>query len=260
MDLDGLLASPVAGDQVVAVAKLAVEESEPGSGCPAYLSALQEALGKAPPPYDQKNYADTYRAASEDPRWMATSLMTNAEREGDGATRLWSMAASSDNASEKKLLKRHAVDESKHALIYLTLLDLAFPNAVDAAFRKELEQLSPRFTMAQPLEVVEGSPYGRAPSVDDFIQMNIAEIRTTIHHLLQREALARYCPEENRPRMNKLLDALLRDELGHVGYTAVLIDQYSKLVALGKISELFCLRMRDFNEITKKELGERVFD
>src|SRR5439155_10089979 len=109
-----------------------------------------------------------------------------------------------------------AVDESRHALAYLALLDLAFPGAVTPSFRSELNQLSPSFSMRQQFFAVDGSPYARTPSVDDFVQMNIAEIRMTIHHLLQRPALAMHCPRMNVPRITKILDALLRDELRHV--------------------------------------------
>jgi rubrerythrin len=258
--MDVLLETPTFGDRVAILARVAVENQEPTAEFPSYFAALEAALGLEPPPYDRESYAETYLSVSKNPRWLATSLITNAEREGDGATRLWSMAASAECESHQRLLKRHAVDESKHALIYLTLLDLAFPGAVDAEFREELNQLSPMFSMAQPLKVVEGSPYGRAPSIDDFIQMNIAEIRTTIHHLLQRQALASHCPQENQQKMNRLLDALLRDELGHVGYTAMLIEKHSRQVEAIKLSELFRKRMRDFNVITMKELGEQVYD
>lgn len=260
MNIEALLSAPPSVELVAAVARVALSHHDQQPECPKYLAALDKALDEEPPPFGTEEYSNTYRAASANGQWLAMSLMTNAEREGDGATRLWSLSACSDDENEKQLLKRHACDESSHALAYLALLDLTFPGAVDATFRAELNQLSPHFAMSQETYPIEGSPYARKPSVDDFMQMNIAEIRTTIHHLMQRQALAQHCPPENMPRARKVLDSLLRDELSHVAYTAVLIEAKAETADPEKFQELFTKRVRDFNNITKEELGERVFD
>jgi hypothetical protein len=260
MDVHALLSAEPSVERVSAVARVALSERDPPADCPKYVAALDKALSKEPPPFGTKAYSDIYRAASASGQWLAMSLMTNAEREGDGAKRLWSLAACSDDDEERQLLKRHACDESSHALAYLALLDLSFPGAVEPNFRAELNQLSPHFSMGQKLLAVEGSPYARKPTVDDYMQMNIAEIRTTIHHLMQRTALAKHCPEANMPRATKVLNSLLRDELSHVAYTAVLIDRKANSADPKKFQALFRKRIRDFNRITNDELGERVFD
>ncbi|WP_155420276.1 hypothetical protein [Burkholderia cepacia] len=257
--IDALLDADETSERIYIAARVALSQSGLDDRCPTYLSALEAAL-EDDPPYGARAYAAAYRGASQSKQWLATSLITNAEREGDGATRLWSMAACAEDAEEQQLLKRHAVDESGHALFYLKLLDLTFPGAVSPAFRTELRQLSPGYSMAQSLFVVEGSPYGRPPTVDDFIQMNIAEIRTTIHHLLQRDALSAHCPPTTLPQVVKLLDTLLRDELSHVAYTGMLIEQHATHIAAGKIRGLFQKRFHDFNEITMQELDKKVFD
>lgn len=260
MNVEVLLSAAPSVELVAAVARVALSQHDEQPECPKYLAALDKALGEEPPPYGTAEYSNTYRAASANGQWLAMSLMTNAEREGDGAKRLWSLAACSDDEKERQLLKRHACDESSHALAYLALLDLSFPGAVDATFRAELNQLSPHFSMSQEPYPIDGSPYARKPSVDDYMQMNIAEIRTTIHHLMQRQALAEHCPPENMPRAKKVLDSLLRDELSHVAYTAVLIEARANAADPEKFQDLFCKRLRDFNDITKEEFGERVFD
>jgi hypothetical protein len=190
---------------------------------------------------------------------MATSLLTNAEMEGDGARRLWSLAACSSGAEEKAQLKRHAVDESKHSLMYLALLDLAFPNSVSPDFRRELRQLSPRFSMHRDLFPVAGSPYAKAATIDEFLQMNIAEIRTTIHHLMQRRAIKLHCPPENTSPVMRIQDSLLKDELAHVAYTAALIDKIAERSDRNNVTALFRKRVRDFNIITTNELGDLAF-
>lgn len=90
--------------------------------------------------------------------------------------------------------------------------------------------------------------------------MNIAEIRTTLHHLMQREAIATHCPPDNLPRVVKILNSLLRDELGHVAYTAILIEEKARVAEPGAVQTLFSRRLRDFNEITRRELSQRKFD
>jgi hypothetical protein len=260
MDTYTLLSAEPATSRVAAVARVALSQRSPGSESPSYFAALDTALREHPPPFGTQAYEDLYRDASANGQWMAISLMTNADREGDGATRLWSLAACSHDREEQQLLKRHAVDESSHALAYLALLDLTFPEAVSPAFRTELKQLSPGYSMAKELFPVENSPYARTPTLDDFIQMNIAEIRTTLHHLMQRSALAVHCPAENLPRTTKILDSLLRDELSHVAYTAELIERKAQGAESGALPALFCRRLQDFNRITREELGQKIFD
>jgi hypothetical protein len=188
------------------------------------------------------------------------SLITNSEREGDGARRLWSLAACSVDERQRRLLKRHACDESRHALMYLALLDLSFPGAVTHEFGTELRQLSPGFSMRKELFPVPGSPYAKVPTIDDFLQMNIAEIRTAIHHTMQRPVLAGHCPPENLAKITKLHDSLLADELSHIAYTAMLIEEIGWDADPGRLAALFRKRLHDFNTITTEELGGNVFD
>jgi hypothetical protein len=242
------------------IARVAVNARHRGADRPRYFAALDRALEAEPPPWGTTDYAHIYRELAAEPRWMAVSLATNAEREGDGAERLWSLAAFAPDTRQRDLLKRHACDESRHALIYLALLDLSFPGAVSPAFRKELRQLSPGYAMTQVLRPVAGSPYAKEPTIDDYLQMNIAEMRTTIHHILQRPMLNEHCPPENRAKITALHDALLTDELSHVSYTAMLIDESVPDVDSAGLAQLFIKRFHDFNAITTEELRENVFD
>ena len=260
MTVDAFLNADAATGRVAMAARLAVSHCSPTQSCPRYFEALNQALADEPPPFDTSRYAEIYTEASADWRWMAVSLMTNAEREGDGAKRLWSLAACSVDSEVQHLLKLHAVDESRHALLYLALLDLAFGDAIDPAFRADLDSLSPHFALKQELAPIEGSPYAKNPTIDDFLQMNIAEIRTAIHHIMQRPALARYSSDEAGKRIVSIQDSLLRDELKHVAYTAVLIEGIAGTLPATRLSDLFHRRFRDFNRITVDELGEGAFD
>lgn len=260
MDVDALLNTDAFSGRVALAASVALAHCNPGVECRLYFEALARALEDEPPPFDTAAYADIYNDASVSGQWMAVSLISNAEREGDGAKRLWSLAACSDDVKVQRLLKCHAVDESRHALFYLALLDLTFPNGVDPAFRQELNKLSPHYSLSQELFAVEGSPYAKKPTIDDFLQMNIAEIRTTIHHIMQRPAISRHCPADQQARITSIQDSLLRDELKHVSYTAVLIEGIARDFTMDQISTLFRRRFRDFNQITLEELGDKAFD
>jgi hypothetical protein len=258
--VSALLAAEAFGGKVAKIASVAIKLRGGLGECPKYSAAIGEALQQEPPPFDTENYATLYKESATDARWMATSLVTNSEREGDGSKRLWSLAACAVYEDEQQQLKRHAVDESKHSLMYLAMLDLAFPNSVSREFRRELRQLSPGFSMHQELFPVKGSPYAKVPTLDDFLQMNIAEIRTTIHHVMQRQALAAHCPPENLPALKRIQDCLLNDELAHVGYTALLIEKIAEKADDCNVTALFCKRFRDFNRITTEELGDNAFD
>jgi hypothetical protein len=253
MDVHALLSAERSLDRPIAAARFTLSRRKPHVACPRYFAALDRALWEEYPPFGTELYAEMYGAASASGQWLAIALMTNAEGEGESAKRLWSLAACADDDEEQRLLKRHACDESSHALAYLALLDLSFPGAVEPAFRADLNQLSPHFSMDQELFAVAGSPYARKPSVDDYMQMNIAEIRTTIHHLMQRTALAAHCPAENLARATKILNSLLRDELSHVAYTAVLIERKADAIEPDEFQALFCKRVRDFNRLTSEE-------
>lgn len=254
-----MLAAETYGSRVALIARVAVSLRGGQGDCTRYCAALDAALESEPTPFDTEEYAKIYRESSLDPRWMATSLLTNAEMEGDGSRRLWSLAACTPDPDEKAQLKRHAVDESRHSLMYLALVDLAFPDAIAPDFRRELRQLSPGFSMRQELSPVAGSPYAKVATIDEYLQMNIAEIRTTIHHLMQRRAIRVHCPPENVPAIMRIQDSLLNDELAHVAYTGLLIEKIAGRTERGEVDALFRKRVRDFNTITMDELGDFLF-
>jgi hypothetical protein len=227
---------------------------------PHYTEALVAACDLSPPPYGAKSYGEIFRDAASDPSWLAASLIENAWREGDGSGRLWSLAACTAEGSMSAQVKQHAIDESRHSRWYIAMLDIVFPNAVDPSMRPDLEKLSPGYTIQSPLAPVPGSPFAHAVTLDDLIQMNIAEIRTCVHHLLQRPMLLAYCEPSQRGRLMPLLDSLLYDEKKHVAYTALLIDEHGRNGEADAVRALTAERLHDFNQVTYDELDRRVFE
>ena len=255
-----LIGSGLAGESIPALVRTAMAEHHPNGTFDNYYAAVDAASATVKPVFDTTDYFDFYRNLAENGSWFALSLLKAAEREGEGATRLWSLSACSDDEREAELIKRHAIDESGHSVAYLSLLDHVFPDAVDSDFRTELKALSPYYKMSDTPEKGANPDYAHNPTVDDYIQMNIAEIRTTIHHLLQREAIDKYCPEESRSRVEHILDKLLRDELAHVAYTGVLIEEKVQELGAEKVNRMYERRLRDFHDITQEEVQRREFD
>jgi rubrerythrin len=222
---------------------------------PAYRRALESACNAFPPPFGRKLYGELYRKSAADPEWVALSIAANAQGEGEGAERLWNLAACTPDAGIASQVQQHAIDEARHSRAYLTLLDLVFPGAVDEPLRKRLQQLSPGYTRTTPLAPTKGSRYAIAVTVDELVQMNIAEIRTRIQQLLQRPVFLAYCSADRRARVRRILDSLLFDETRHVAYTARLIERAAQGSGAGQVMDLMRERVRDFNEITDDEMS-----
>lgn len=218
-----------------------------------YLAALKVALWEEPPAFGTDIYADNYRVASLDGQWLAIALIANAEREGGVARHAWSLAAFSADSEDRQVLKRHAVNESRNTLAYLTLLDLSFPEVISSAFRRELHELSPGYAMEQDLIVVDQSPDSRPPALDDFLQMNIAGLRTAVRVEMLRSALAVHCPFENLPAAATVQDIILRNEFRDIASIGILIERRVHGLEAVDISRLFCRGLREFNRRTSEE-------
>jgi hypothetical protein len=231
-----------------------------GATWPHYRDALITACRKAPPPFGTKDYDKIYRDVARDPSWMAISLIQNAQGEGEGSRHLWDLAACTPDVRVAGMVKAHAIDESRHAKAYVAMLDLTFPDVVDNEFHGQLTSLSPGYTQRSPLEPHEGSPYASAITLDDLIQMNIAEIRTLVHHLLQRPMLLGHCAPERRRRLARLHDRVRLDEVRHIAYTAALIEEFADRGEAGAVKRLMQERMSDFNAITNEDLGRNVLE
>jgi hypothetical protein len=226
---------------------------------PIYDRALAAACTAFPPPFGRKEYGDLYRSSATDPDWVALSLLTAAQSEGEGATHLWDMAACTPDAEVARQMQQHAIDEARHSRGYVTLLGLIFPEAADEELLTRLGSLSPGYTRNSPFAPTAGSPYAYPATVDELIQMNIAEIRTRIYHLLQRPVLLDYYYKANRgPRVRRILDWLLVDETRHIAYTARLIERAAQASGGEQVMELMRERVKDFNEITEEEVARRT--
>jgi hypothetical protein len=140
------------------------------------------------------------------------------------------------------------------------MLDLTFSGIVGNELHSQLASLSPGYTQRSQLKPDECSPYASAVTLDDLIQMNIAEIRTLVHHLLQRPMLLEHCAPERRHRLAGLHDRLRLDEVRHIAYTAALIEEFAHRGKAAAVNRLMQERMADFNAITDEDLGRGAFE
>src|SRR5437868_8792704 len=103
---------------------------------PVYEQALAAACNASPPPFGRKQYGEIYRVSAKDPDWVALSLITAAQSEGEGSRHLWDMASSTPDPEIARQMQQHAIDESRHSRGYVTMLGLIFPKVGDAELRK----------------------------------------------------------------------------------------------------------------------------
>ena len=232
---------------------------ETTSRLPRYYRSLRDACEEFPPPFGEKYYGDIYRGVAGYAEWLASSLLVNAAGEGDGSTRLWELASFTPDRNISDQIKQHSIDEARHSRWYIAILDLTFPGSIDKEFHSQLATLSPGYTLTSPPSTNKTSPYAHPVTVDDLIQMNIAEIRTCVHHLLQRPMLQVHCSRKRHQKLLCLLDSLLSDEVKHIAYTAKLIEDSARSNS-EDVNELMKIRLNDFNEITREELGRNIFE
>ncbi|HEU4369876.1 MAG TPA: hypothetical protein VFV05_16760 [Methylomirabilota bacterium] len=220
---------------------------------PVYARTLRAACRSAAPVFGADWYGARYRALASDPRWFAESLLINAAKEGRGSRELWALAGRAHDPGIAEAVRRHALDESGHALMYLAMLDLVFPGAIPPGRRPSFRALSPRYSALD--RPPPRRPVRPRALLDALIQMNLGEIRTRINQLLMMPIVAAYCPAGSRGRLARMLRALLRDETRHVRYTAGLIE---RAVADGErafVAVTMRRRLALLNRITLSEVG-----
>ena len=85
-----------------------------------YKTVLRTACEIHPPPHGMAWYGNLYRQFARNAEWFANSLMGNAAEEGTGSREVWEFSQGRDNQEFAKLVRNHAIDESRHN--YLAVL------------------------------------------------------------------------------------------------------------------------------------------
>lgn len=222
-----------------------------------YERLFTEACSAHPPPFGMAWYGDHFRDVAVDPWWLAGSLIANAEKEAEGARKLRELAGRCGDSLVSDAIRRHAIDEARHATMYIAMLDAAFPEAIGDDLRGAVDALSPKHRLADHPE--RGEAKADAIVLDELVQMNIGEIRTRIHQLLLRPVIVRQADPGGVARVERIMDALLSDETAHIQYTARFIERSCEAGHADLVARLMNERLREFNEITLREVGEARF-
>ena len=220
---------------------------------PGYAQSLRAACAVSPPPFGMAWYGDRFRAFAIDPHWLAMSLVDNAAKEGAGSRKLWRLAGRTEEPEIAEQIRRHAVDESRHALVYVAMLETAFPGAVSATVHHALAGLSPRYRLRDRPPRLRAASRRRV--LDELIQMNLGEIRTRINQLLLAPMITGFCPPTGTRRLRRLLGSLMEDEARHIAYTARLIEGAIDAADGRFVRRTMARRLAEFNRMTLEEVG-----
>lgn len=217
---------------------------------PNYSTSLGDAFAEVDPVFTRQSYCEFFwKCASSIPGWLAQVILANAQAESEGSARLlklWQRVDYNDVAEREIMI--HGRDESRHSRVFIDLVARAFPELVRPEYLHELRTTLPDIRGID--HVKAGARLAEADLIDALVQMNIAEIRTRIHLEMFAPLIYGYSPSEDRPQVARILRALARDEVRHIGYTARLMEQWTEAGASNLIGDLYARRLRDFNTMT----------
>lgn len=231
-----------------------------GPGAPRfdrYAACLRRACAAFPPPFGMAWYGEKYRDLALDQEWVAVTLVANAVKEAEGARDLWRLAGRIGDETVAEKVRLHAVDESRHAQLYVAMLEVAFGAALPVEVRPALRGVSPRYSQHDRPPAADILP--ERCVMDAIIQMNLGEIRTRIHQLLLTPIITEYCPGERRGTLGRVLRSLMRDETRHIEYTAELIEAAIAEGQVDTVERTLMARLDEFNQLTLSEVGESCF-
>ena len=112
-----------------------------------YEKLIGKAFSSTNIPFEEPWYGQLYSEKAKDLKWLASSLIINAEKEAEGARQLWKMANKVNNNRWSNLIRQHAIDEARHAKIYLRLFELIFPGSADNDLQNYFATLAPKYSM-----------------------------------------------------------------------------------------------------------------
>ena len=224
-----------------------------------YRKELERACDLYEPAFGKKWYLDKYQELCSDAAWFINSLVSNAAKEGEGSRRLWEMASRTPDVDIAEKLRQHALDEARHGRFYMGMIKFAFPSEqLNKKIENKLNPLIPRYSLDEFPEEKEKS--SEKVILDELIQINIGEIRTRMHQLMLQPVLLHYAPEENKEKINNIIQNIILDETRHISYTAHLIEA---AICNGQgdfVRKVMDIRWEEFNDITYAEMeGKKLY-
>jgi hypothetical protein len=217
-----------------------------------YKTILRQACDIHPPPHGKAWYGNSYRQFARNAEWFANSLISNAAEEGTGSKEVWQFSQHIENQEFAQLVRNHSIDESRHSLMFVALLNIIFPTTIETDFRTQLQALSPQYYHHKHPPIIPISSaqiMDEKLVIDEIIQINLLEIRALILQLLLRPVLQAYATPEDLPRITRMSDMLIYDETKHIEYSGYCIGKYIELGNYSWVREMMIYRQKTVNEM-----------
>lgn len=232
---------------------------------PLYENILTHALDANSPIFTKDSFSNAYRELASDAEWFANHLVANSCLEGYGSQQIWHFSNKLDNDEYAKKVRQHALDESRHSTMFISILNLTYPELkIDEKTQKRIDEMQPKFTTFNHPEINKVSKEERffeLESINELVQVHITEIRALVLQYMVREALIFHAPEKNRERLMMFSNSLIKDEVKHIKYSAEIFEHYAaKDGNRDFFYQMFEDRLYDFNELTQEELEREEID
>lgn len=225
---------------------------------PEYEKALAYAFEKHRPVQENAWFGRHYFNLARDRLWFANSLIENARMEGYGSAQIWKFSNRLVNDEYIQKVRQHSLDESRHSKIFVMMLQVVFPNALDdPELRAAVEGLYPGFTLRNPPPVEPVPPemlVDGEEALNELIQVHLTEIRAIVLQHLLRSAILAHTPSESRHTIAKFMSSLIRDEAKHIEYTAGLFEDAIHAGHRDFVFATIADRQADLNDLSYEEL------
>lgn len=240
---------------------------------PNWTSMLTHAMQAHPVVFARDGFARRYRDLAADPDWFADSLVANACLEGYGARQILAFADRLTDDAQAQLVRKHALDESRHATVFIRMLEAVFPGLLasqESSIREQVRNMQPMLTedtarsarQARAEGIGCAEPLGPLDAVSDLIQVHITEIRALVLQDLVREALILHAPAGQLPMLLRMSDHLIADEARHIAYCADIIESAARESAdtAVRLHDAMATHLNTFNQLTLEELDREAIE
>jgi hypothetical protein len=216
-----------------------------GQSCPHYQRALQHALATTRPIFVEPVYVKHFWDLAVRQRgWLQTVIVDSAIAESEGSRRLlryWQLMRNDEPGAREVLW--HARDESRHAGLFINLVELAFPGFLPPEQKEEITSgfhSIPTNPDKAEGKLTEDILYSYVASI------NMAEIRTLINLHLVAPLFYELSPRNSKDEVREILCSLQRDEIRHIAYTAKLYEQHAEDVGEDVAAEKYEAHLIEF--------------
>lgn len=225
---------------------------------PGYARILDHSFRAAPPPFSMNWFGRHYFQLARDPEWFANSLVANSALEGYGSTQIWNFSTRMHQDEYIAAVQQHALDESRHSTMFISMLHLTFPGVMmDAVTKERIRRNQPRYSPVRLPEARRVAPEHRMSceeSISELVGVHLTEIRALVLQYLLRSVIEVYAPASSKTRIGMFCGSLIRDEARHIDYTASIFEALANEGHADLLTDLFEKRVREFNDLTMVEL------